>query len=74
MLFEADLACLDGPPVPGGEAGIPLHRHDAGAGASEGTRAAQKVDVVAGRLFDELEVLPALTDQFANEGEGPSMQ
>ena len=36
--------------------------------------AAEKVDVVAGRLFDELEVLPALTDQFADEGEGPAVQ
>ncbi len=55
VLLEFDFLPLHRAAVRRGEAQVALHGDDAGAGPGHGAGAAEDVDVVAGRLLDDLQ-------------------
>ncbi len=74
VFFQFDFLAFDGLAIPRRQAEVALHRHDAGTRAAHRAGTAQQVDVVAGRLFDDLQILAPLADQFAHQGEWAAMQ
>ena len=74
MLLELDLPLLDRASVRRGKAEVSLHGDDAGAHAGCRAGAAEDVDVVAGRLLDDLQPRTALPDQLAHERERAAVQ
>src|SRR5690606_6087120 len=74
VFLELHGPLLDGLAIPGSQAEVALHGDDAGARLAHRAGAAKDVDVVAGRLLDDLQPPPLLANQLAHEGERAAVQ
>src|SRR5699024_8088719 len=73
MLFQDQLTALNRFPIVWGKTEITLHRDDAYAGTLRDSCSTKQIDVVTGRLLDDLQISFALPHQLPDYTERTSM-